>query len=332
LDLEQFPFPATIDNTMREEWWKCRHSFFRRHIQGLQHIPLGAPGEQPPDVNIHLHFGGALARGLEITRKSWTQDGKSNDQAMQDGAEALITAWGEAILPPPTTRNEENKTLQSCLLAHQAYFREWPLDDPMQKVATAEGQAIVEFSGALPIPGCYHPVTKEQLLYSGRFDGMLDRGKLWGLDDKTTGSQVSSSAWRAQWQLNGQFTGYCWLAQGYGFRVSDFLVHGIQILKTDIRLAEVLCPRPAWMVEQWLGQLQADVKQMIVAYEVFILGLEVDGFIPSHPFAQALGHACVSFNQPCQYLTDLCGQPNPDDWLDRFRVERWNPLRRKVDE
>lgn len=330
--LEQYPFPPVIDNTMREDWLRCPHNFFRRHVQGLRLVQLGAPGELAEvPKSIHLHFGGALARGLEVTRRAWVADGVSEQQALQAGAEALMRAWGDDIMPEPVTQSERNKTLQSCLLAHAGYFREWPLDDPMQQVAVREGEPLVESNGALPIPGCYHPVTGEPLLYAGRFDAILNRGKHWGLDDKTTGSSVDSEGWRKQWQLNGQFTGYTWLAREWGYGLDGFLVHGIQILKASLKFAEIVAPRPKWQVEQWLRQLQTDVQTMCLSYSQFI-NSTWDETLDAHPYSQVLGHACVAFNKPCAYLDDLCGQPNPDDWLHRFTVQRWDPLHRSVEE
>jgi hypothetical protein len=331
MDIEAFPFPAVLDNTMREDWLRCPHYFFRRHIQGLRATQL-IDGTETLPVSIHLHFGGCLARGLEVTRRAWVSDGLGEEQSLKAGAEALLIAWGAADMPAPTTRNEEAKSLDNCLLAHDAYFREWPLDDPMQQLGVAEGEPLVEFCGAIPIPGCFHPVSGDPLLYAGRFDGILNRGALWGLDDKTTGSSVASPGWRSQWKLNGQFTGYTWIAQEWGYSLAGFLIHGIQILKTDIRFAEVIAPRPRWMVETWLKQLQRDVRAMADSYSILRMQAEDEERANAHAFTQALGHACVHFNAPCSYLEDLCGQPNPDDWLDKFTVERWNPLRRAVDE
>jgi hypothetical protein len=322
---------------MREEWLRCPHAFFRRHIQGLVKLPLVGPGEDLDGAStksVHLHFGGALARGLEIVRRSWTADALPEIDCLQRGVDALILFWGDAVFTP-TTRNEEAKTLANAILTLERYFVEWPLDDPMQRVGVRDGEPLVEFSGAAPIPGVYHPTSGDPLIYAGRFDAMIDRGKLWGLDDKTTGSNVNTDGWRAQWRLAGQFTGYTWLANQYGYGIDAFLIHGVQVLKTQTNFAEVIAPRPPWMVEVWLRQLQADVETMIEQYLSLLDTLNTSRIQKSgysHSFPQALGHACVSFNHACTFLDDLCAQPNPDDWLGRFRVERWDPLRRAVDD
>lgn len=326
--LTQFPFPAVIDNTMREDWLNCPHSFFRRHVQGLRLVKLGEPGTEPTEPrSINLHFGGALAQGLEGTRLTWHLTG-NEDEALAQGAADLMRAWGDEPLPAPTTRTEEAKTLDACLLAHAGYFREWPLDDPMQTVAVVDGRPLVEFSGACPIPGCFHPTTGEPILYAGRFDAVLSRfGVLWGLDDKTTGSAVESDNWRSQWRLRGQFTGYCWLADAWGYHIRNFLVHGVQVLKTRCNYSEAVLDRPDWKINVWVKQLQDDVRNMVLQYENFLKYAHDISY--SHPFPQALGHACHSFNTPCSYLSNLCDQPRPDDFLDNYIVRRWDPLRVK---
>ena len=336
--LAAHPFPAVIDNTMRQAWHTCPHYFFRSQVQGLRRRDIGEPGSEviQPIQSIHLHFGAALARGLEVTRRRWFE-GEPEPLALAAGAEALITAWGIADPPAPTNRNEENKTLENCLHAHTGYFREFALDDPEHEIASISGEPLVEFSGALPIPACHHPITGEPILYAGRFDAIcLRQGKLWGLDDKSTGSNIDSASWRSQWTLSGQFTGYCWLAEGWGHRLDGFLVHGIQVLKDRTKYAEAISPRPRYLIDAWLRQLSTDVNTMCDQYSRFIAGHQVreDYSIPSaiaHPFSRAYGSACHAYNHPCAYLEDLCAQPNPEDWLDNFVVERWDPLRRSIE-
>lgn len=331
--LARFPFPAVIDNTMRQAWWTCPHLFFRQHVQGLRRRDRDSDGNVIATKSIHLHFGGALARGLEVTRRAHFH-GASELQAVTAGAEALIKEWGSHELPAPSNRNEANKTLASCLLAHDGYFRYFDLADPQHRLGECDGKPLVEVSGALPIPGVLHPVTGEPLLYAGRFDAICSRhNKLWGLDDKSTGSNVDSESWRSQWKLSGQFTGYAWLARAWGFSLDGFLVHGIQVLTETTRYAEAITPRPQWLIDEWVAQLREDVKTMIEQYTVFIGGGNKKLFSLPHPFGRAYGSACHAYNRPCSYLDDLCAQPNPEDWVSSaFTVERWNPLERNVAE
>lgn len=306
-------FPRVIDNTMRSDWIACPHRFFRRHCQGLS----------SDAVNVHLHFGGAMARGLEVARRTFAA-GEPPRLAVAAGAEALIRAWGTFEPPPIQTRTAANKTLDAALVALAEYFTEWPLDtDPVQ-IHHHNGEPAIEFSFAVPIPGSRHPVTGEPLLYAGRFDLIGDyAGGVWGLDDKTTSSL--GDHWRAQWRLRGQFTGYVWGAREYGLRLAGFVVRGICILKDNIKLDHVVVARPDWMVDAWLAQLQDDVRVMC---EQFLNLTEYGGAASDgHPFRQAFDNACSDFNG-CSFI-DLCTSPTPDNWISQFAVRRWDPLLRQ---
>src|SRR5215469_5612812 len=163
--ISTYPFPMVIDNTMREDWWKCHHYFFRRHIHGIRPTVLDENLEPTTSKSIDLVFGGVLAKGIEVTRKSYA-NGEGKGDSIVLGASALVKAWmEEEPLPPPMSRGQEAKTLDNALMCHAGYWTEWPLDDPMQQVASINGKAMIEFSGACPIPNCYHPITGEQLLY-----------------------------------------------------------------------------------------------------------------------------------------------------------------------
>lgn len=333
--LSLYPFPRVIDNTLLEDWKTCPHKFFRHRVQGLVPADFGEPGTAPKlKTNIHLHFGGCMARGLEITRREYAE-GAGHGEALALGAAAIVEAWDAAgELPAPRSRSEEIKTLDNCILAHAGYFREWDLDDPLQQVMLVNDKPLVELSGARIIPGCLHPISNEPLLYAGRFDAILDRfGRAVGLDDKTTGGNVEGQSWAETWSLRGQFTGYVWLAAAWGYHIEEFVIHGIQPLKTKCNYAEALEVRPRWMVERWLAQLQADVGTMCHQYLSFIE--QAVGQVPedpfSHPFGQRFGEACHHFNSPC-LAAPLCKEPNPEDFLDRYLVQRWDPLRVRGEE
>lgn len=311
-------FPRVIDATMRSDWRKCPHAFFRSHIQGLARA-------RP---NIHLHFGGAVARGLEVARRGFCTHHDARD-ALTDGCEALIEAWGTSFDDfTPTTRTESNKTLGNALLALQEYFREWPLDDDEVTIHTHNGEPCVEFSFALPVPGSRHPDSGEPILYAGRFDFIGDyQSSVYGVDDKTASVDPANDAWRKQWTLRGQFSGYCWAAREFGMPMRGFLVRGMGVMKESVRCGQVLVPRPPWMVDQWLAQISADTAQMVEQYEQLQARLAKGIELLPHSFPQAFDTACADFGG-CSYL-DLCSSEHPDDWLSEYVERRWNPLTRE---
>lgn len=308
-------FPRVLDATMLSDWRKCPHAFFRRHCQGLTR----------PRTNVHLHFGGVIARALEVARRTYYETSDAGD-ALHNACEAAIAEWGDFEPPPHPTRTEANKTLSSCLAALQAYLREWPLDDDLISIHVHDGSPCIEWSGAAPIPGSRHPETGEPLLYAGRFDLIGDyQRSAWGLDDKTTGVDPNSDSWRNQWRLRSQFTGYTWLAAQYGVKLDGFIIRGVGVLQASIRLGWCLTPRPPWAVTRWLKQVIYDTQMMCSQYDY------LQGYLPSHsalahPFSQRLDSACADFGG-CSYL-DLCSAEHPEDWTSNYEVAFWNPLAR----
>lgn len=295
---------------MRSAFLLCPHSFFRRHCQGLTH---GEP-------SIHLHFGACIAKGLEVSRRTFAA-GETQPNAVAAGTEAIIRAWGMFDMPATPTRSEATKTLDTCILAHADYFLKWPLaTDPVQ-IATFGGEPCIEFSFALPIPGTIHPETGEPILYAGRFDliGTFE-GSHWGLDDKTT-SYIGAN-WTDQWRMRGQFHGYAWGAREYGMTLTGFLVRGISPLTYNTKL-EAANPiaMPDWKIERWLSQLRRDVDYMIDVWERYKWwGNDPDAF-------DRRDTACYSYNRACEFMP-LCSSQYPERWESEYSVKFWNPLER----
>ena len=50
-------------------------------------------------------------------------------------------------------------------------------------------------------------------------------------------------SWARQWELRGQFTGYCWAAREAGIDVNGVLVRGVSILKTKYGSAQAITNR-----------------------------------------------------------------------------------------
>lgn len=186
-------FPKAVDSSMRKSFTACPMQAYYSYFMHLK----------PKGGSIHLHFGGALAYGMEKFRFRYYKDRAGFDESLKAGMNAIFEFWGDFVPP-----EKSKKTLESCVLALYEYFVEYPPEtDPVQPLMTPNGPAI-EFNFALPIPGTKHPQTGDPILYYGRFDMLgVYQGATFIVDEKTSGSLGQS--WAKSYQLASQFSGYC---------------------------------------------------------------------------------------------------------------------------
>ena len=264
---------------------------------------------KPKGNRIHLHFGGCVARGLEVFRKDYYGVNRDFDYAMQLAINALIHEWG--YVEPPDFGSGANKNFEACVAAILSFFDEYPPDtDPVTPVMTSEGPAV-EWSFALPIPGIFHPESGDPMLYCGRFDMLAEYGGAVFVDDEKTASQLGAG-WAKNWRLASQMTGYCWAAKEYGYNVQGVIIRGIGILKNDIKHQFVMEQRAQWMIDRWLIQLQHDVRRLIASWQ-------------SGYYDYALDDACSSYGG-CEFMP-LCTSKDPEPWIEAdYEINRWDPL------
>jgi hypothetical protein len=245
---------------------------------------------------------------MEIARKAFYAEGRSSEESEILGFLALTKEYGDH---EPSERNAHKSWLRVAG-AYLYYLDEFPLgQDPITPYAPQSG---IEFTFALPLPEI-HPDTGDPLVFAGRFDllGAFNNG-IYVVDDKTC-SQLGAS-WSEQWSLRGQFIGYCWAAEQYGFQVNGVIVRGICLYKDKYGLAQAIEYYPPWLQAEWEAQLHADVAEMITAYN---LGLAFNSF------PKNLSDSCTSYGG-CSYR-ELCRRQNPEPWIaQNFTVRVWNPL------
>lgn len=276
-------FPEVWDNSMLSTARKC---FRRVELQYLQ-------SWQPKTPNVHLHAGAAFARGLEVTRRSFYADGLSPQASIEAGLRALLVSYGD-FEPPP----DSAKTAERMAGALVFYFDQFPLaEDDLRPLITSNGPAV-EFNFVLPLE-IDHPITKQPILYSGRFDMLADRnGLLFIEDDKTTTSLGQS--WAKQWELSSQMTGYVWGAREFGHPVEGAIIRGVSILKTKYDKAECITFRPQWMIDRWYRQVHRTLALLIECWYGGYFDFDLD--------------AACSVYGGCPFV-DICTSAEPDAWL-----------------
>lgn len=296
----RLPFPSVIDSSLLSHFRACPRSAF---LESFEHWKIKGK-------SVHLHAGAAYARALEVTREAYYGQGLGETDAIALGLAAMIEAYGDFQCPADSA-----KSLERMLGAFEFHFSEYPLaTDAAKPARLPSGQLGIEFSFAEPID-IVHPESGDPLLYSGRFDMIVDyAGGLYGFDDKTTSSLGAS--WAKQWDLRSQFTAYTFGARRAGLRLDGFLVRGISILKTKYDTQQAITYRPAWMVDRWYEQMLRDVRRMIECWKSGLWDYNLD-------------ESCNSYGG-CQFRRVCLAEPERQaNWLAQdFEKRRWDPVSR----
>lgn len=297
-------FPHVIDNTMRAAFVSCPRKFYNEYVLNLSPTEGGE--------SIHLIAGGAIAKGLEVARKAFYNEGKGETESRAEGLVALIEKYGDAeerlnILAQDPTHN---KRFERVVEAYETYLDTWRLPTDHIKPHKTEIGSAVEFSFAIPLE-INHPETGEPLLYAGKSDFIGEMNNaLWVVDEKTT-SQMGSS-WATKWGLRSQFTGYCYAARSHNLPVAGAIIRGIAMLKTHIQCREAIVYRPDFLIDRWLLQLEIDISRMIHSYQ-------------ENYWDYNLADGCESYGG-CPFM-QLCEKEDDTAWRDNFYKVRWDPIK-----
>lgn len=292
------PFPSVIDNSAISSFKKCPLDWYYSSLRALTR----------KGGNIHLHFGGAYAAGLEAGRKAFYDQELSEAESLAVALDTATRFWGD-FTPP----EDSAKTYDRLIYALCEYFCQYPLStDIIKPFKLATGKSAVEFTFAIPIPDLIHPTTGEPILYAGRFDMLAVREGVLFVEDDKTASQLGSQ-WMRNWDLDAQFTGYCWAAREFQYPVAGAIIRGLSILKNGFGHAQAIIYRPDWQIERWLESTIHQIKMMIAYWQT--------GYYPP-----ALDkHSCNSYGG-CGF-SQLCTSPNPESWIElNYEPRVWDPL------
>lgn len=312
------PFPTHIDSSMRSSFASCPRKFFFQYLLR----------KQPSADSVHLVFGGAMARGLEVARRAIWRDGLPLRESIDLGCEAIIKFWMKTSVNPEPEGSP--KSLKNCIKALELYFGFFqPYEDYIRPMPFGQdgSDVAVEFTFAVPLHAAQgfplHPETGLPILYTGRFDmlGQTSSGLRMIVDDKTC-SQLGLNFSKSM-KMRSQFTGYTWACDQFGLSTGGILIRATCIQKTQITFAEITEMRPDHMVAQWLDQLRKDTHAMVGMW-----GAQVRS--DAITFDSNLDDSCGSYGG-CPYL-DACLSPLPRKVVeDFFQDNLWDPLAKHED-
>lgn len=320
-------FPQIMDSSMLSAGKTCEELFRKSYVEHWK----------PKESNVHLHAGGAFAKGLEVARRAFftgeviqpsglDENGKplwvtshpyegsgvSADDATAYGLQALLHAYGSYDCP-----EDSAKSASRMAGALEFYFANYPLehseDGEGEPLTLPGGKRGIEFSFCEPCD-VNHPVTSDPILIVGRMDMLMKFcGGRYIEDDKTT--TALGASWSRQWDLRGQFSGYAWACKRNGIEVDGAVIRGVSILKTKYDTQQAISNRPEWQIDRWYNEAMIWIQRLITAWKTGV-------------WLHNLDHACAeyggcSFRQCCQSLDE---QP----WLEtNFERRVWNPLLRE---
>ncbi len=299
--MPDIPFPEVIDSSLLSAFRSCPR---KCELEYFRHW-------KPKDQSVHLHAGAAFARGLEVAREAFFVEEVSAPVAVGRGVAALWQFYGDFDCPEDSPKS----ALRMAGALEYSFSEEaWPLETERAiPVTLPSGARGIEFSFLEPLD-IAHPVTGNPLLFSGRFDQVVEyAGGIFGEDDKTTGQL--GATWAKQWDLRSQFDAYCWGAARAGMPLQGMLVRGVAIRKVGYDHAQTPTYRALWQIERWYEQTLEDIRRMIRMWERGRWDYNLD-------------HACTEyggclFRQPC-----LAQDPQP--WLEiGFQRRRWDPVTRE---
>lgn len=294
----RYPFPEVIDSSIMGVYKSCPQKVYKEYIANWK----------SKGPSIHLHAGGAFARGMEVARLSFYVDGLSADAAVAAGRDALAEFYGDF------DAGSHAKSLSGMIKAFDFYFANYPLAQDHPPIILPGGRKGIEFSFAEPLP-ILHPETGNPLIYCGRMDAILSAfGGQFICDEKTTTSL--GPTWGKQWDLRAQFTGYVWGCGKAGIHIDGALIRGVSILKTKNETQQAISYRPEFHVERWYEELLEWVEEMIGCWK-------------KDKWRHNLDHACAdyggcAFRQVCTYKEEAAVSHLETFFERRF----WNPLTR----
>lgn len=289
--------PIYVDSTMLTSFKSCPRKYLYAHLHNLR----GA------GKSVHLVAGGAFAAGLEAAREAAFSASHilTPDEISEAAFGPFMAEWGDYEAPEDSPKSLVNTfdALEGYLHAHH------PQLDPIQPMRKPDGSPNIEYSFAIPLP-VKHP-SGDNFIFTGRFD-MLG---IWNdlpciVDEKTT--SALGNFWLKQFDLRGQFIGYCWACSQLGIPVNHVFVRGIAIKKTGCDFLTAPLQFPNHLLERWFDNTCRTLESLVAHWEA---GL----------FTYNFGDSCAAYGG-CTY-TPLCAAKNDLDWFSQYEVSVWNPLR-----
>jgi len=282
-------FPEVISNTDMTSWSMCEYRWF------LERCCNFVPIKETAEVNPDLLAGGVFAAGLNLARKSFFEENKSEYDAIMLAENYVMDELSKVDYDDPL------KTPARMSSAINEYFDEFPLDSEDKPVYLSNGQLAGEQSITIELP-FEHPITKKKLIFKGKLDSLISRyGKVHVIDDKTTKRIYKDEA--ARCSVDSQFMGYAYLAKTLGLECNDVLVRKVGLYKGGNRFEEIAITVSEYLQDEWYEGLLRKVKAMLDCYENYKITKN------ERNFSKDFKLGCTAFNRICPF-SEPCRDPD----------------------
>lgn len=280
-------FPLFLSDTDFTLWSDCELKWFRQRCQWLR----------KPAFNIDLTAGGAFAKGIELARKAYYDEGKTPTEAVEESYNYVLEHLHQQEFV------DELKSPERMALAVIDYFKRFPLDnDEVQPLKLSDGKYSIETKFVLELP-INHPELGVPLIYKGKLDMLGEYlGRHYIVDEKTTKSIPRNQA--DLLSVSGQFVGYAWAAKQLGTPVQGVLVRKVAIQKAGNKIEQVEVPITEYMIDLWEQAMFHKVKLMVSKYSATLKSNVLDGESPANfksEFLADFKSGCTAFFRPCPF-------------------------------
>lgn len=311
------PYEA-YDNTRVSAHRGCNRRYFFRHKAHIKSV-----GPELP-----LVFGLSWHSAMDVVWEH-AKSSANDDELANLAYHAFRDTWEEEGLTADPSPDQADTWLPRVpgvgLEMIYYYIKQW-----RAMIATDYELLQIEMPFAVPLDP-----DDPNLLYIGRIDKVVRwRGKVWGIEHKTTSSYKKDGYFRTDFlesfSPNSQIDGYLHaLRMVYGDDAKGIIVDAALVHRTVHEgFKHIPIDKAEDLLSAWLYDTIEEIKRIRINDEQLLLVDEEDRIMAAYP--KNTGDCSSFFGRPCPYINICKGDANPlDIYLGEiphgFEFKKWEP-------
>jgi len=320
-------FPINFSNSMLSGL-SCELRWYRSNCQKLSF----------EKKNSDLIAGGHFAKGCEIIRRSYFNEGLSVEEAIELGIISILEGedTGDML--------KSNDRMAQCL---EKYFKRFPLDNTLQPCRLVDNSYAIEYDFEFDL-GLPHPeLSGVNLKYKGKLDMLAEREISKGVyhivvvDEKTTKTVSRVNGTKSKSHPNGipdldketnsyrtdsQLLGYHWAARQLGIKTQEGLIRKVPILTQHEDAFELIVPVTQYQIDMWYETMINTVSSLLAKYNQ----LKKHNALPYQYFLPVLnGYGCTNFGERCRYMEGCLTKHGENILESTFQQTVWDSAKQE---